>query len=54
MIIMSSIVNLSENIAEKDLYQVSFDHDFLESHWLIELKVFSIIAPHQTKKYFFQ
>ena len=42
------------NIAEKTLYQVKFDHDFLEIYWLIESKVVSIIVPHQTKKYFFQ
>ena len=37
----------------KALCQVGFDHDFPKIHWLIESKVFSIIAPHQTKKYFF-
>ena len=45
---------LSEILQSKTLYQVSFHHGFLEIHWLTELKVFSIIASHQTKKYFFQ
>ena len=53
---MSAIVNLRylcKLLLRNTLYQVSFDHDFLEMCWLIESKVASIIAPHQTKKYFF-
>ena len=44
---------LREIMQRKTLHQVNFHRDFLEIHWLIELKVFSIIAPRQTKKYFF-
>ena len=44
---------LSEIMQRKTLHQVSFHPDFLEIHSLIEFKVFSIIAPRQTKKYFF-
>ena len=45
---------LSEILQRKTLYQVSFYHDFLEMYWLIEKKVFSIIALHQIKPYNFQ
>ena len=43
-----------EILQRKTLYRVSFDQDFLEIYWLIGSKVVSKIAPHQTKKYFFQ
>ena len=48
MIIMSTIANLRylcEILQRKNLYQVSFDQNFLEIYWFIESKA---------KKYFFQ
>ena len=49
----SQLQVLSQILLRETLYQVSFDHDFLEIYRLIESKVFSIISPHQ-KKIFFQ
>ena len=39
---------LSKILQKKTLYQVSFDSDFLGIYCLIESKVLSITAPHQT------
>ena len=44
---------LSEILQRKTFYQVTFDHDFPEIYWLIELKAVVIIALLKTRKYFF-
>ena len=44
---------LSEILQRKTFCLVSFDSNFVGIYWLIESKVVLIIAPHQTKKYFF-
>ena len=40
---------LSQILQRKTLYQVSFDLNFLEIYWLIESKVFSVIATNQVE-----